>query len=1595
MYRIVLFLLLAYPIFGQVNHPDYVPNQVIIKFKNDQSGKQIKSLKSQMNAHLDKVNHLSKAEVWTVKQNQDIPSLVKQYQNHPDIEFIEPNYYYYLHDSCNEENLLIEASSHTSKIQQHEDLSPWEKFKNFFKKNFVKSEKSEIKSGPNESTITVNGIIPNDVYFSDQWGLHNSGRSIGNNPGGTSDADIDVPEAWAITTASPSIVIGVIDSGVDWTHPDLINNIWQNLGEDADGDGKVIEWDGSSWIFDPGDENGIDDDGNGYIDDFVGWNFDKNNNDPIDNHGHGTHVAGTIGAEGNNNIGVAGVTWDVQIAALKIFGEESTLASTIAEAIDYAVMMDMPLSNNSYGGGWYSSLIRQSIENAALNEHLLIAAAGNSNRNNDVVPDYPSSYPMDNIISVAATNRNDLIWTNSGNNVASNYGKTNVDIAAPGDFIVSTGPDTIYYNNSGTSMAAPHVTGACALLMEKYADKTYTEIKSALLNSSDILPDLIGKTVCEGRLNIYKALNYLDTLPPPIDCKEQDSLALVAFHESTNGDSWFSFRQWDLTKPMHTWDGVELNEFGCVEKLELQNFGVTGTLPPEIGNLSSLKNLVLFGNNMSGPLPATIGNLSNLEILNLRNFDLSNDYEAIIDSLSTLVNLKQLNLSDTDLIGSIGVGIGALSNLELLDLSLNEISGTIPEEIGDLGNLEYLDLSSNTITGDIPVTIYNLNKLANLDLEFNQLTGSIPSLVNNLINLKYLTLKNNNLSGDLPIELFGLSNLESLLLSNNNFSGTIPPEIGNLINLEVLTLFNNSSMTGTIPLEIGNLINLQQLNLSDINLSGQIPNEIGNLDNLQFLNLIGNELSGPIPSSIGNAVSLQNLYLSDNNFDGIIPAEIGNLNHLIRFYALNNSLSGCFETNLLNLVAEDVDVNITNGNSFDAPWEEFVVNGNGACDNNIVFPDCSTSDSLALVAFYNANNGANWDKVWDLNQPMETWAGIQLNAFGCVTSFIIDIESEVNFLHPDIFTLSYLKTLKIRESSLSGTIPRGISNLTNLIQLDLYNNNLEGPIPAQLGSLSRLKFLNLDDNNITGTIPTEFENLLDLETLILNRNGLSGNIPIELGNLSKLEGLYLSGNNLDGAIPAELSNLQNLKQINLELNNLSGGIPDEIGDLSNLEIFDVAHNNLSGCFSDNLSSLCRIGTSIHVDSGNNFDLLWEDFCNGVICPNLVWPGDSNNDGTVDHFDFLSWGLAYGNTGAARPNATTNWEGQQAPDWPVSIEGVNGKHQDCNGDGVVDSLDRQVIQNNYNNIHEFTYSVYEASPMIFEIEDDIIINGDPTILVYVKYSDRRDVALHGVSGVVDLRGWRINDVTIDVTDSSLEPDDVFQSYNARNNQLEFSLNRTDKTNITLNGPIARIIIDHANANASNARYNNISVQNGMAIQANGNTVDIIGSSLYQSYDVLSTNESQLLLGASVSHEQCTILGTVSMNVQGGTPPYTYDWNTGAVTEELIYLTANIYDVTVTDAEGLTETLSVEVEKQYILLPDDSGNYPECINPICPTLITQEGNVEAGTYHANTAINSIGSINSNVYYKAGEMVQLREGFEVQMNTEFSAEIEDCEN
>ena len=321
--------------------------------------------------------------------------------------------------------------------------------------------------------------LPNDPLFNEQWALNNTGQN-----GGKANAHIDALKAWAKTQGSSEVVVAVLDTGVDYGHKDLVANMWMRPDEVAQYNDEEL----------------------GSVDDSRGYNADANSGDPMDDNGHGTHVAGIIGAEGDNSEGIAGINWNVQIMPLKFLGRGGFGSTKNAiEAINYAIDrkkngVNVRVINASWGSTQRSKALEDAIRAAGDAGILFVAAAGNSSTDNDKRGHYPSNYDLPNVVSVAALDRNDLLAT------FSNFGAKTVHVAAPGREITSTWLNDEYREASGTSMAAPQVSGIAALILASEPQLSMSKVRERLMKSVDPIDTLLGKVVVGGRLNAAKAL---------------------------------------------------------------------------------------------------------------------------------------------------------------------------------------------------------------------------------------------------------------------------------------------------------------------------------------------------------------------------------------------------------------------------------------------------------------------------------------------------------------------------------------------------------------------------------------------------------------------------------------------------------------------------------------------------------------------------------------------------------------------------------------------------------------------------------------------------------------------------------------------------------------------------------------------------------------------------------------------------------------------------------------------------------------------------------------------------------------------------------
>lgn len=383
-----------------------------------------------------------------------------------------------------------------------------------------------IRYAEPDMRIYPDQTLPNDPRFSEMWGLHNTGQT-----GGTNDADIDAPEAWATAGTNPKVIVGLMDDGVQLNHPDLAGNIFINPGEIPN--------------------NFIDDDGNGYVDDVNGWDFSSgdNNPSPAGSDSHGTHTAGTIAAVTNNGIGVAGVAQDVHLLPIRIYGGANPWMTALVQGIDYARNMGAKVVSVSYNIDGYTQALSDAIGRADAGDMVYVNSAGNNGQNADGLRGALRNVHQ-NVVFVAATDHND--------NKASfsNFGQT-VDIAAPGVDVLSTVINNGYALNSGTSMACPHMAGAVAVIRSKFPALTDRQSLDRLIGTADMVPQLQG-VIAGGRLNLNNALDD-DSIPPsdPTDLRliaKATSTMKIGFKGSGDDGTAGQASQYDIrisSQPIH------------------------------------------------------------------------------------------------------------------------------------------------------------------------------------------------------------------------------------------------------------------------------------------------------------------------------------------------------------------------------------------------------------------------------------------------------------------------------------------------------------------------------------------------------------------------------------------------------------------------------------------------------------------------------------------------------------------------------------------------------------------------------------------------------------------------------------------------------------------------------------------------------------------------------------------------------------------------------------------------------------------------------------------------------------------------------------
>lgn len=507
------------------------------------------------------------------------------------------------------------------------------------------------------------------------------------------------------------------------------------------------------------------------------------------------------------------------------------------------------------------------------------------------------------------------------------------------------------------------------------------------------------------------------------------------------------------------------------------------------------------------------------------------------------------------------------------------------------GCIVELSLQNNNLIGKVPIEISQLTELVEFNLGNpsigSNLIDKIPKGLFELKNLTRLDLGYLGIIDTISYDLGKLTNLTNLRLTGNSLYGSIPPQIGKLKELSILSLAGNS-ITGRIPIEIYSLNQLSFLNLSSNQLRDTLSTHVINLKNLKFLGLAINNLSGFIPAEIGELKQLEDLWLWDNKFIGSLPESIALLNKIQSIYLNQNELSGCIPLRFLNFCplgqTEPMDKDGFNFSDNQLlPWQgdferfcngeeqigapcvvdgqEGVINVDCRC---LVETSCNReADSLELVKFYSSTDGPNWTHSWDLNQPVDTWWGIELNEQGCVTRLDLDgntqgiccetadehnIGNNLTGIWP-VMELPELRVIDLTKNNLTGTIP-DLSGSPKLEFVDIASNNFSGGIGPQIASNFQLTNLWIQGNpQIGGSLPIELSNLPKFRSFLGWNCGFTGELPQEYGGIDSMTTLMVGSNNLFGEIPNSYCQLSKLNWLWIENNKLSGDIPKELFDL--------------------------------------------------------------------------------------------------------------------------------------------------------------------------------------------------------------------------------------------------------------------------------------------------------------------------------------------------------------------------------------------------------------------------------------------------------------
>ncbi|KAL5208541.1 hypothetical protein ABZP36_032976 [Zizania latifolia] len=668
------------------------------------------------------------------------------------------------------------------------------------------------------------------------------------------------------------------------------------------------------------------------------------------------------------------------------------------------------------------------------------------------------------------------------------------------------------------------------------------------------------------------------------DDTDTDREALLCF-KSQISDPNGALSSWTNTSlNFCSWQGVSCNSTLTqlrVIALNVSSRGLSGSIPPCIGNLSSIASLDLSSNAFHGKIPTELGRLGQISYLNLSINSLEG---GIPGELSSCSDLRVLGLWNNSLQGEIPPSLTQCTHLQQVVLYNNKLQGSIPPGFGTLGELKALDLSNNALTGDIPPLLGSSPSVVHVNLSVNQLTGGIPEFLANSTSLQVLNLMQNSLEGEIPAALFNSSTLTTIYLNRNNLFGSIPPITSMAAPIQYLSLAQNK-LTGGIPDSLGNLSSLVRLSLGDNNLVGSIPESLSKIPTLERLILTFNNLSGPVPQSIFNMSSLKNLEMANNSLIARLPPDIGNrLPNLQSLFLSTTQLNGPIPASLVNMSKLEMIYLVSTGLTGVVPsfgslpnlrLLDLAYNQLGAGDWSFLssLANCTQLKTLALdgndlrgsLPSSVGNLPSQLDWLWLKQNKLSGTIPSEIGNLRSLTVLYMDNNMFSGSIPPAIGNLSNLLVLSFAQNNLSGRIPDSIGKLARLNEFYLDGNNLSGSIPANLGQWRQLEMLNLSHNLFGGSIPSEVFNISSLsQSLDLSHNLFTGPIPLQIGSLINLGSISISNNRLTGDIPSTLGNCVLLEYLHMEGNLLTGSIPQSFMNLKSIKELDLSRNKLSG-----------------------------------------------------------------------------------------------------------------------------------------------------------------------------------------------------------------------------------------------------------------------------------------------------------------------------------------------------------------------------------------------------------------------------------------------